>query len=131
MARSQLRGFDGRFVANGAGVEWQGLEVLSNWYSDRGVAMHEYRIATAEQLALTMEDYAKANASWEDRTGDARDSLKAVAVHGVDVSTVSLGYGPSIFYGYYLENFVYSGVSYAIIGPTIDFFKDIMFQGIQ
>lgn len=130
MALERIRGADGRFVTGGAGVEWRGLEVLSAYYAERGLKMHEYRIATADALAREMEAYAKDNASWEDRTGDARGGLKAIAVHSTEMSTVYLGYASGIDYAFYLENYVYNGVSYAIIEPTIREFEPLIFRSL-
>lgn len=130
MAIERLRGGDGRFVERGAGIEWRGITLLSEYYASRGVKMHEYRIATADALAREMEAYARDNAPWQDRTGDARASLKAVAIHAPEISTVYLGYGSEIFYAFYLENYVYSGVSYAIIEPTIREFEPVILQGL-
>ncbi len=123
MTISRLRAANGRFVANGCGVEWQGLDVLSDWFNGRADKAHDMRRRVANRLAEVMEEYAQQNAPWEDRTGAARASLKAFAVHEELVSTVYLGYGSDIYYAVYLENAVYNGTSYAIIGPTIDYFS--------
>jgi hypothetical protein len=131
MALSTFRGADGRFVTAGAGIEWSGLDVLGAWYLERGVHAQEYRAQVAEALAREMEAYAKENAPWQDRTGDARASLQTQVEHRVNESTVYLGYGSDIHYAYYLENFVYAGVSYAIIEPTIRYFEPIIWEGFR
>lgn len=73
----------------------------------------------AEELMLRIAkdvlEYAKANAPWEDRTGDARRGLD-VAVDG-DGDSIFLQLYHTVDYGLWLE--VIQGGSYAIIMPTL------------
>jgi len=117
--RFHVRDAMGRFVQGGSGIEWQGLEALDRSFDEFGVKAHMIAAQTAEALGPVMEQYAKANAPWDDRTGDARRGLKAIVVHDAQSSTVWLGYSSATPYGYFLENYTYNGVSYAIIRPTI------------
>lgn len=122
MPITRLRASDGRFVSGGAGIEWRGLGLLSEMYAVAGAKMIAAQQAAADKLAEVMEQYAQTNAPWQDRTGDARASLKTVVVHDGDKSFVYLGYGSEITYAVYLENVEYGGTSYAIVRPTIEYF---------
>lgn len=69
-----------------------------------------------ENFAPTIEAYAKQNAPWTDRTGHARQGLKASA--DKDGNKFILDLSHSVRYGVYLE--VAHGAKYAIIIPTLD-----------
>lgn len=120
--RFQVRDDLGRFVTGGSGIEWQGLELLDRGFENFGVRMHMIAAETAEALAPVMEQYMKTHARWQDRTTDARKGLTAIAVHERDASLVYCGYSTNTPYGFFLENYTYRGVSYAIVAPTIERF---------
>lgn len=70
-----------------------------------------------DQLAQQVQDYAQANAPWEDRTGAARDGLTAEHVSdGLFRDAIVLYH--TVDYGIWLE-VRWSG-QYAIIIPTIE-----------
>lgn len=69
-----------------------------------------------EKAAGEVEAYAKANAIWSDRTGDARAKLRAWADHYGNVVSVTLSHG--VDYGFWLE--VIQNGRFAIIRPTIE-----------
>jgi len=69
----------------------------------------------AEQNAREMEEWAKANAPWQDRTGAARTCLNA-SVEGV--GSIVLAHG--VDYGLWLE--IANGGRFAIIARAIDVF---------
>lgn len=72
--------------------------------------------AVASYFAPVLETAAKQDASWTDRTGNARQSLHAWTEQlSKDVVALYLSHG--VFYGKFLE-YKYSG-RYAIIWPTI------------
>lgn len=75
----------------------------------------------AAQLAQDMEVFARANASWKNRTGDARRGLAGVAF--ADGGTVGASIVHSVFYGLFLEN-KYNG-AYAIISRTQETFAPL------
>lgn len=75
------------------------------------VAAEEFETAARE-----VEAYAKANAIWSDRTGQARAGLRAWADHYENVVSVTLSHG--VDYGYWLE--VIQNGRFAIIRPTIE-----------
>jgi hypothetical protein len=72
-----------------------------------------------------MVEYMQSNATWTDRTGDARAGLQG-AVHWQDPEhfTILLGHGANIYYGVWLE--VRFGGRFAIVGPTVRHFAPLM-----
>lgn len=88
------------------------LSGLANYQTRAQAALRAY----AETSALKLQNYAKQNARWTDRTGAARQRLKG------DVLVVSNGYKLRLAHG------VYYGISlelehekrYSIIPETID-----------
>jgi hypothetical protein len=97
-------------------IEWRGDSAMIT-------AMHTYegRVydaidAVATYFAGVFEAYAKANAPWTDRTGNARQSLYAFTQRlGQDVVALYLAHG--VDYGIYLE--VANEGRYAVVWPTI------------
>lgn len=75
--------------------------------------------ALAGRMATIMENDAKQNAKWEDRTGNARSGLYGTVETDMakTLVTIYLSHGPSIDYGMILETS--HGGRYAIIMPTI------------
>jgi hypothetical protein len=69
--------------------------------------------------AVKAEQYAKEEAKWKDRTGDARKLLKGEAYYrpGVDMGII-LAHG--VEYGQWLETA--NDGKYAILKPTLDHF---------
>lgn len=80
----------------------------------RDQAIPEGMAAGAAQLAEDMEAFARANAPWTDRTGDARGGLAGEAF--ADAGQVGAAIVHSVDYGIWLENRWEN--RYAIIGPT-------------
>lgn len=80
-----------------------------------------------DKLAAEIEAYAKDNAPWDDRTGDAREGLTAEAYHDGSKHGVVLYH--TVDYGIWLE-IRWSG-TYAIILPTIEHFAGQVFDGID
>ena len=69
-------------------------------------------------------EYAKSNAPWEDRTGDARNGLEVLVEE--DGEEVSLTLYHTVEYGVWLET-IQSG-EFAIILPTLELFATPAFQ---
>lgn len=98
-----------------------------HWYSDSltpgmlafPLVVDEGIEELLERLASDMEAYAKANAPWEDETGEARDGLTAEVVDGGPFSNSVVLYH-TVDYGIWLE--VRWNGRYAIILPTIEHF---------
>jgi hypothetical protein len=115
---TQPRDTLGRF-AGGQGVEWTQMESMSGKVIDWAGGRIDAMIANAQAMADEIREYMQDNAPWEDRTGDARESLQTAVTVDANQVNIWLSYGPEIFYGYFLEHYTYGGISYAIIGPTI------------
>lgn len=122
-----LRGPGGRFAQQNFGFYWQGLEVLANNINKRGTTLNESRKKVMDKMAKEMEAHMKINAPWRDRTTDAREGLRAVAVHGTNSSTISAGH--TVRYGPALE-LMESG-KFAIVEPTLLLFSRRMFSEIK
>lgn len=118
--RQQVRDARGRF-AGGWGFAWQGLESVNDNLIAFDKTLHQNIKQAVERLADEMVEYAKANAPWNDRTGDARQGLQSAVVwQDEDHFTILLGHGAEIYYGVWLE--VRWGGKFAIILPTIEHF---------
>jgi hypothetical protein len=82
----------------------------------------------AEARAAEMEQWAKANAPWQDRTGNARAGLSAVPKDSPGVvAEVIISHG--VDYGVWLE--IANGGRYAIVAKTIDTFGPLMMRDMQ
>lgn len=101
------------------------------WYSDTLTPGIAEFIVLADQvveqileaLAERVQDYARSNAPWDDRTGDARSGLTAEVVNeGLGVSNIVLYH--TVDYGIWLE-VRWSG-RYAIIVPTMEHYGPII-----
>ena len=75
------------------------------------VALEQFRIAAGQ-----IEEIAKQDAVWEDRTGDARDGLRATA--SLDDHAVRIELSHGVAYGFWLE--VIQNGRFAVIMPTLE-----------
>lgn len=123
---SQLRSDPGRFLQNGIGFEWTGISLLDSYMKNFSDNVQAYRRQVAEELAPVMESYMKQTARWRDRTGQTRQGLKAVVSHRDSQGQSDILIGYTTFNGYFLETQTYRGVSYAILGPTAQYFAPIL-----
>lgn len=104
-------------VGKGGGIRW-----ITNPYRTGGSAgrfvihLAVGLAAFTKGFARQVEQYAKDNAPWEDRTGDARDGLKAIGEQRLTTYTITLYHTTS--YGLWLE--VRWDGKYAIIVPTLE-----------
>lgn len=75
--------------------------------------------ATADYFAALLQNEARDNAPWTDRTGNARTGLFAVAEQAAgDVVEIYLSHGHTVEYGVWLE--LAHGQRYAVIMPTLE-----------
>lgn len=81
----------------------------------------------ANSKAQEMEEWAKANAPWQDRTGAARAGLNATVQESGQGTTITLAHG--VDYGIWLE--VANGGRYAIIAKAVDQFGPSFMQDLQ
>ena len=82
---------------------------MEEWEDDVWDAIIEVH----EEVAAEVEAWAKANAPWNDDTGDARDQLSAFVEYTANQVTLTLVHG--VFYGVYLEM-----KGYNIISPALE-----------
>ena len=87
---------------------------MIQWYD--GPEWDEVAAQEFDTAATQLEQYAKANAIWEDRTGAARAGLTAWAQNDGGIVSVTLSH--TVEYGFWLE--VIQNGRFAIIGPTIE-----------
>lgn len=85
---------------------------LQDWAERRRAAV----VALAEEWAGTVEGRAKENASWKDRTANARNGLRGETVVKRDEVLIALAH--SVDYGIFLE--LARDGRYAILKPTLD-----------
>lgn len=98
-------------------VIWEGaeeIEVRMTLFADKII---EAVRGVADYFQPILESYAKENASWEDRTGNARQSLHAW-VEDLSKDVVALYLAHGMEYGVYLE--LRWGGKYAILLPTFE-----------
>lgn len=81
----------------------------------------------AYDQAEAMEQYAKANAPWTDRTGDARERLHATVEETGPIGTIVLSHG--VEYGLWLE--ISNSGRFSIIPETIDVFGPQIMRSLQ
>jgi hypothetical protein len=79
-----------------------------------------------EKQAGDIEEYARTNAPWADRTGEARNGLAAAVESQGD--NVFLALSHSVDYGQWLET-IQSG-RFAIIMPTLEQFSGQVFSAV-
>lgn len=86
-------------------------------YGDRALVAIQ---AVAQYTATVMQNDARSNAAWTDRTGNARAGLfgTAEADFGQKIVTIYLSHGATIDYGVYLE--LAHGGRYAVIMRTME-----------
>lgn len=95
---------------------WRGVETIQANMLDYATRVRLAVISVAEFLAPMMEAYAKDNAPWTDRTGNARQGLRGF-VEEVSQTIVDIYISHGMDYGIYLE--VSFAGRYAILWPTI------------
>ena len=86
-----------------------------------GLAKFQFKTANrmgeiAQEFASELVDYARKNAPWNDRTGDARDGLEAEV--RLENKSLEIDLYHTVDYGVWLE--IRWGGRYAIIIPTVE-----------
>jgi hypothetical protein len=103
-------------------IEWSGdLTAKLNQF---GPKVKRAMVTAAKFIEPQAEAHMKGNASWTDRTGNARNGLKAETV--IETNSVAILLYHQVPYGVYLET-RWSG-RYAIINPTIEVFAPQLVQ---
>ncbi len=100
--------------------EWEVTpeQALSDLFDDYALNIYRGIQQLAKAYAAEIEAWLKANASWQDRTGNLRQSLYAEVESNLNEIVLAFDYG--LDYGQYLE---FSNMGkYAIIAPALDYF---------
>jgi hypothetical protein len=113
-----LRNANGRFRRAGT---FDNKMFSANSTLAKGIAQFEFKMREGfEDIIRSFKDelveYARSNAPWEDRTGDARSGLDAEFYGDEDAVGITLYH--SVDYGVWLE--IRWGGRYAIILPTVE-----------
>lgn len=102
-------------------------EAFGQLFDSYAAAIHQLVFAVCQRRAPEIENWMKANAPWQDQTGNARQTLWAEAMQTVGEVILALDHGMA--YGYWLE--VKNAGRYAIIAPAVDHWLPIIMQDIQ
>lgn len=97
---------------------------MTDAYAD---AIHRAVRTLADRYAPEIEAYMKVNAPWTDRTANARQTLYS-EVQDVVRQYVDIVLAHGVEYGVYLE--LSNAGTYAIIGPSLDYFAPRIFQDV-
>ena len=104
-------------------LEWHGVDEMLKALDDYERRVLKAVEEVAKYFAPVIEGYAKDEAPWTDRTGNARQSLFTAVEVAEDVVNLYLSH--HVEYGFWLE-FAMAG-KYAIIWPTLEaHFDEIM-----
>ena len=102
-------------------------EVIRNldaWHANRVEAVTQI---AQKSIAPRLEQYAKSNRPWTDRTGNARRGLTGYAYRTTD--ELVLGIAHSVYYGKYLE-LGYAG-RFAILHPTMEQSRQMVLDSLR
>ena len=103
------------------GIRWvrppDQLAAAIDQYGERAITAVQ---AVAQYIATVMQNSAQHNATWTDRTGNARSGLFGTAERDAarKVVIIYLSHGPAIDYGVFLE-LAHSG-RFGVIMPTME-----------
>ena len=112
-----------------AGIRWtvppSELAVAIERYGDRVLVAVA---AVAQRVATEMQNQAKADAPWTDRTGNARTGIFGTSEtdFAAHVVTIYLSHGATISYGLWLE--LANSGSHAVIMRTMESHYDSLMQ---
>lgn len=84
--------------------------------------------AIAQRRAPEIEAWMKQNASWTDRTGNARQTLNTT-IEEISLDMVNIILAHGVEYGIYLE--LANAGNYAIIAPALDHWGPIIWRDVQ
>lgn len=90
-------------------------------------AIHNGVVQLAERYAVEIEAWMKSNAVWEDRTGNARQTLFAEAIDFTDVVVILMSHG--VEYGTFLE--LANAGQYSVITPALDYYIPRIWRDVQ
>lgn len=106
-------------MASSVTMSWKGDRQLELALSDKKIDDRVRKIIAGQFMYASDEAtrWAKENAPWTDRTGNARAGLHSGVAEGLQRDFFELYIAHSVFYGIYLET-RFNG-KYAVINPTI------------
>lgn len=112
------------------GFEWivppdEAFPELANEYAR---AIHVGIFAIGKKYAPLIENWMRDNATWTDRTANARQSLWS-DVASVTGEMVAIIFSHGVDYGIFLE--VNNAGNYAIIDPALDHFAPLIWADVQ
>lgn len=106
-------------MATSTGVRWvrppSALAKAIEQYGERAIVAVA---AVAGRIATVMQNDAKQNATWTDRTGNARSGIFGTSEIAGKMVIIYLSHGPAINYGVWLE--LANEGRYAVIMRTIE-----------
>jgi hypothetical protein len=91
-------------------------------------AIHQGVVAIVQRWAPEIENWMKRNASWTDRTGNARQTLHT-EIEQVVNQMVELTLAHGVRYGIYLE--LRNAGRYAVINPALDHFAPKVWADVR
>lgn len=113
--------------ASRRGINMQGYINLQDLYLDVGYEL----VDVADRWCNEVQNYMKRNHPWHNRTGDAERGLGA-QVAGMDGDDIAMYLYHSVYYGVYLETYVYPRAGLLeIIQPTLDIYSDVLLERLQ
>lgn len=102
----------------------QYLPALTKNYAE---ALEADILRLADSLTDQIADWMRAEARWQDRTGNARAALYADVLHVARQSvTILVSHGPAIDYSVYLET-----SRFGVISDTVDNFGPLVFNRMR
>jgi hypothetical protein len=90
-------------------------------------AIHRGVVQLAQRYAVEIEAWMKANAVWQDRTGNARATLFAEAIDFVDVVVILMSHG--VEYSTFLE--LSHGGRFSVLTPALDHYIPRIWRDVQ
>ena len=114
-----------------AGIKWNFSPArLFEWLGDvrrRQIESGVKRVA--DRYSVEIEQWMKQNAPWQDRTGQARATLKAEVIDVTGRAAIILLTHGTDYGGLYLETM--QAGRFAIISPALDYFAPRLMRDLQ
>lgn len=121
----------GRLHVTGAGYYW--VVTPTQAFGDLSIAYGQSIHRAVRQLALAyapvIENWMKENATWTDRTGNARQTLSASVWENVAHTMIAIILSHGVHYGLFLE--VKNSGKYAIVNPAIDYWGPKIWNDVR
>lgn len=116
-------------MGHSGSVEFTGIDKLAQAMGQHDRAVQRVILGQFKFAEGEATTYAKQNAPWTDRTGNARAGLHSETLVGPGATSFELIVAGSVFYQIFLET-RFSG-KYAIIMPTINYIGALLMNRIQ